>query len=63
MKYCRYVLDGFPVTRRQVDLMTQRHIIPVRVIELQLANKREVVLRGVRDRMQKDKRFSFFYIL
>lgn len=36
--------------------MTQRHIIPVRIIELQLADKKEIIVRGVRDRMQKEER-------
>ena len=29
-----YVLDGFPLTRSQVKLMTESNLIPVRVIEL-----------------------------
>ena len=45
----RYVLDGYPMTKRQVDLMTERKIIPVRVIELELPEV-ETVTRGKRDR-------------
>lgn len=46
----RYILDGFPTTMKQVELMTERCIIPVRVIELEI-NSKEVMVRGLRDRM------------
>ena len=45
----RFVLDGFPVTKQQVDIMTKRSIIPVRVIELQVDGK-EIANRATRDR-------------
>ncbi|CAG2189319.1 AK9 [Mytilus edulis] len=45
-----YILDGFPTTMKQVELMTERCIIPVRVIELEI-NSKEVMVRGLRDRM------------
>ncbi|KAK7500075.1 hypothetical protein BaRGS_00008622, partial [Batillaria attramentaria] len=45
-----YVLDGYPMTKRQVELMTERNIIPVRVINLELDSK-EVLVRGVKDRL------------
>lgn len=45
-----YVLDGFPQTKKQVELMTERSIIPVRVVEIELDSK-EVMVRGMRDRM------------
>lgn len=43
-----YILDGYPVTRRQVELMTERKIIPVRVLELQVDDK-ELLRRGMAD--------------
>ncbi|XP_067049308.1 adenylate kinase 9-like [Acropora muricata] len=43
-----YILDGFPVTKRQVELMTERKIIPVRVVELQVEDK-ELLRRGTAD--------------
>ena len=44
-----YILDGYPVTKRQVELMTERKIIPVRVLELQVEDD-EVLRRGTADR-------------
>ncbi|KAI8520846.1 adenylate kinase [Branchiostoma belcheri] len=49
-----YVLDGFPVTKRQVDLMTQRAIIPVVVLELQVSGK-EVIVRAGKDRSSPNR--------
>ncbi|XP_072537006.1 adenylate kinase 9 [Salminus brasiliensis] len=46
-----YVLDGFPMTKRQADLMEAHSIIPVRVIELQLDTV-EVLRRGLADKMK-----------
>lgn len=46
----RYILDGFPMTKKQVELMTERSIIPVRVLELDISSK-EVMVRGTKDRM------------
>ena len=37
LRWCvlfRYVLDGFPLSVEQVELMTERCLIPVRVFEL-----------------------------
>ena len=51
---CRFILDGYPLTRHQVDLMTQRAIIPVRVIELSL-NSKEVVTRATKDRYSPER--------
>ena len=48
--YYSYILDGYPMTMKQVELMTERCIIPVRVIELDIDSK-EVMVRGLRDRM------------
>ncbi|XP_021456393.2 adenylate kinase 9 isoform X1 [Oncorhynchus mykiss] len=46
-----YVLDGFPMTRKQADLMEARSIIPVLVVELQLDTV-EVLKRGLSDKMK-----------
>ncbi|BFZ09241.1 hypothetical protein BsWGS_12280 [Bradybaena similaris] len=45
-----YVLDGYPMTLKQIQLMTERSIIPVRVIEMELSSK-DVLIRGVKDRL------------
>lgn len=47
---CRYVLDGYPMTLKQIQLMTKYSIIPVRVIEMELSSK-DVLSRGVKDRL------------
>ena len=47
-----YVLDGYPVTRRQVKLMTERALIPVKVLELK-CDVKEVMRRCVHDRMAR----------
>ncbi|XP_066533319.1 adenylate kinase 9 [Hoplias malabaricus] len=49
-----YVLDGFPMTKRQADLMEAHSIIPVLVIELQLDTV-EVLRRGLGDKMKLDR--------
>lgn len=54
----RYVLDGFPMTKRQADLMAARRITPVRVIELQL-DKDEMLRRGMKDQMKSNRSESF----
>uniref|UniRef100_A0A673XQZ8 Adenylate kinase 9 n=1 Tax=Salmo trutta TaxID=8032 RepID=A0A673XQZ8_SALTR len=49
-----YVLDGFPMTREQADLMEARSIIPVLVVELQLDTV-EVLKRGLSDKMKPNR--------
>ncbi|XP_072178424.1 adenylate kinase 9-like isoform X1 [Diadema setosum] len=49
-----YVLDGYPVTKHQVDLMTERSIIPVVVLELAV-DSRELMVRGMKDRHSADR--------
>ena len=51
---CRFVLDGYPMTMPQVELMTKRSIIPVRVIEMALESK-EVVTRATIDRYSPNR--------
>jgi adenylate/nucleoside-diphosphate kinase len=46
----RYVLDGYPQTKHQIDLLTERCLIPVRVFELDVKSK-EIMVRGTRDRI------------
>lgn len=45
----RYVLDGWPSTKAQVDLLTKFHIIPLCFLELTLSES-EVLKRGEKDR-------------
>lgn len=44
-----FILDGYPVTKKQVELLTERKIIPVKVLELQVDDD-EVLRRGTADR-------------
>ena len=53
-RFRRFILDGYPVTMRQVELMTERCIIPVRVIELTV-DSMEVVTRATADRYSPDR--------
>ncbi|KAH3738545.1 hypothetical protein DPMN_045182 [Dreissena polymorpha] len=45
-----YVLDGYPQTQRQVELLTERCLIPFRVIEIDVKSK-EIMVRGTKDRI------------
>lgn len=45
----RFILDGFPLTKHQVDLMTERSIIPVNVMEL-CVDDDEIFKRATQDR-------------
>ena len=49
-----YVLDGFPVTLRQAELMEARSIIPMVVLELAL-DSTEVLQRGLLDKSRPNK--------
>ncbi|KAL0967755.1 hypothetical protein UPYG_G00256470 [Umbra pygmaea] len=51
-----YVLDGYPMTRRQAELMEARSIIPMRVVELQLDTV-EVLKRGFTDKMEPNRHY------
>ncbi|KAG7244154.1 hypothetical protein INR49_004227 [Caranx melampygus] len=50
----KYVLDGFPMTLKQAELMSSRSIIPMVVAELQL-DTIEVLKRGLEDKMKPNK--------
>ncbi|XP_070781653.1 adenylate kinase 9 [Enoplosus armatus] len=49
-----YVLDGFPMTLKQAELMESRSIIPMIVVELELDTV-EVLKRGLVDKMNPNK--------
>ncbi|XP_008299656.1 adenylate kinase 9 [Stegastes partitus] len=49
-----YVLDGFPMTLKQAELMGFRSIIPMIVVELELDTV-EVLKRGAADKMKPNK--------
>ncbi|KAM4633800.1 adenylate kinase 9 [Polymixia lowei] len=49
-----YVLDGFPMTHKQAELMEARSIIPMTVVELTL-DTLEVLKRGLIDKMKPNK--------
>ncbi|XP_056260814.1 adenylate kinase 9 isoform X1 [Seriola aureovittata] len=49
-----YVLDGFPMTLKQAELMSSRSIIPMIVAELELDTV-EVLKRGLEDKIKSNK--------
>ncbi|EDV21496.1 uncharacterized protein TRIADDRAFT_30390 [Trichoplax adhaerens] len=49
-----FVLDGFPSTKKQVELMNERKILPVKIIELDVEDK-ELKRRAAMDRRSKDR--------
>lgn len=49
-----FVLDNFPVTKEQVKIMTDRSLIPVKVIELKCDIK-EVMHRCIKDRTSAER--------
>jgi adenylate/nucleoside-diphosphate kinase len=49
-----YILDGFPMTKQQIKLMTDRSLIPVKVIELKCDIK-EIMQRCIKDRTHPDR--------
>ncbi|XP_032877861.1 adenylate kinase 9 [Amblyraja radiata] len=51
-----FVLDGYPVTKAQIDILSDSKVIPVRVIELQVDIK-EILKRGLIDRRSPDRIF------
>lgn len=52
--HSRYVLDGFPKTLKQAELMGSRGIIPMIVVELELDTV-EVLKRGLVDKSKPNK--------
>ncbi|XP_069462762.1 adenylate kinase 9 isoform X2 [Ambystoma mexicanum] len=48
------ILDGYPVTKRQVDMLESQNIIPVKIIELKI-NTKEVLKRGLLDKKSSDR--------
>ncbi|XP_059501210.1 adenylate kinase 9 isoform X2 [Stegostoma tigrinum] len=51
-----FVLDGYPVTRHQINLMNNCKIIPVKIIELQ-ADIKEILKRGLTDSKSPDRTY------
>ena len=58
----RYVLDGWPVTKSQVDLLSRYRIVPVRVVELRVSDG-EVLRRGDCDRTSASRCVVVCYLL
>ncbi|XP_072307858.1 adenylate kinase 9-like [Eucyclogobius newberryi] len=52
--YQGYVLDGFPMTIKQVELMASRCIIPMVVVQLKLDTV-EILKRGLTDKMKPNQ--------
>ena len=51
---CRYVLDGWPITMAQVDLLNKCRIIPVTIVELNISDE-ELLSRADVDRTSTDR--------
>ncbi|XP_043531266.1 adenylate kinase 9 [Chiloscyllium plagiosum] len=51
-----FVLDGYPVTKQQINLMNNCKIIPVKIIELQ-ADIKEILKRGLIDSKSPDRTY------
>jgi len=49
-----FVLDGYPVTSKQMELLHERSIIPYKVIHLNVTDK-EIMVRGAIDRRSPNK--------
>lgn len=47
--FFRFVLDGYPVTTKQMELLRERSIIPHKVIELSIPDH-VIMQRGAADR-------------
>lgn len=52
--YCSYVLDGFPMTMKQAELMQDNSIIPMMVVEMEM-DTLEVLKRGLALKMEENK--------
>jgi len=49
-----FILDGYPVTLKQIELLNEQHIVPHKVIQLEVPND-EVLIRGAKDRLSPDR--------
>lgn len=56
----RYVLDGFPNTIKQAELLGARNLIPLVIFELELDTV-EVLKRGLTDKMKPNKLVTVLY--
>ena len=52
--YCRYVLDGYPVTKSQISLLNKYEIIPVTIVELNVSDE-QMLVRAEADRNNVDR--------
>lgn len=52
--FTRYVLDGFPMTIKQAELLGSRNLVPMITVELELDTV-EVLKRGLVDKMRPNK--------
>ena len=50
----RYILDGWPLTKEQVDLLNKHRMIPVCIVELEVGDE-ECLRRGESDRKSPTK--------
>ena len=50
----RYILDGWPLTKEQVDLLNKHRMIPVCIVELEVSDE-ECLRRGECDRKSPTK--------
>ena len=53
-----YILDGYPVTARQIQFLTERSIIPYKVVELSIGSG-SVFVRAERDRISPSRYHAF----
>ena len=56
----RFVLDGYPVTAKQMELMRERSIIPYKVIDLVIPDQ-AIMQRGLKDRKSSDGYIVFYF--
>ena len=55
----RYILDGWPLTKDQVDLLNKHRMIPVCIVELQVSDE-ECLRRGECDRKSPSRYVCVF---
>ena len=62
---CSFVLDGWPLTKSHVDLLTKHRIIPVVIVEMQVSDK-EMLRRAELDRKSPTRcmyMYMYLYII
>ncbi len=58
---CRFVFDGWPMTKAQVDLLSKYQIIPIAIAELKVSNE-ALLIRAETDRNSKDRYTCTVYV-